>query len=459
MKHTKTILQRSLLLLALLGSWPGLSGQVNFVPNPGFEEIIDCDLEYGEADKATPWKIMNDPTASPDLYHDCSTNPFFLPPDAGSCCLLRPKSGQGMVGLVNLLPPAEERIYARLIDDLPSDIDIYVAYSILPREKLDLQLNYLCYTNTQSLVFSDVAFQQQQVVLKLDTILTRAREWTLVQACYRANGTEKFVLLGNFRTALDIQTDCDKIDPQFNFGYTYVDDVIVSPFDVVPDTLFICGDEVLNIDASFYDVPIQWSDGWEGGMREITEGGRYEVLGDIGDCYLTDETLVIKISDEKEVINVDLCDNEPLKLEAPVPAIWQNGVTSRTFQVSRPGVYTAQLLSDCGEGIREYIVEEKDCNIQYFAPNAFSPNGDGINDRLEFFFKSDYEYTGELNIFDRWGNLVYTAQNVNFNNPIDWDGTYRGKALNSGVLVWVFRYISAKDNKTRMLSGDITLIR
>ncbi|NET39418.1 MAG: gliding motility-associated C-terminal domain-containing protein, partial [Cyanothece sp. SIO1E1] len=169
--------------------------------------------------------------------------------------------------------------------------------------------------------------------------------------------------------------------------------------------------------------------------------------------------LVIKISDEKEVINVDLCDNEPLKLEAPVPAVWQNGVTSRTFQVSRPGVYTAQLLSDCGEGIREYIVEERDCNIQYFAPNAFSPNGDGINDRLEFFFKSDYEYTGELNIFDRWGNLVYTAQNVNFNNPIDWDGTYRGKALNSGVLVWVFRYISAKDNKTRMLSGDITLIR
>lgn len=52
------------------------------------------------------------------------------------------------------------------------------------------------------------------------------------------------------------------------------------------------------------------------------EGGRYEVLGDIGDCFLIDEMLVIKIFDEKEVINVDFCDNEFFKFEVLVLVIW-----------------------------------------------------------------------------------------------------------------------------------------
>lgn len=33
-----------------------LLAQVNYVPNPGFEEVADCDLNYGEANKAMPWK-------------------------------------------------------------------------------------------------------------------------------------------------------------------------------------------------------------------------------------------------------------------------------------------------------------------------------------------------------------------------------------------------------------------
>ena len=105
------------------------------------------------------------------------------------------------------------------------------------------------------------------------------------------------------------------------------------------------------------------------------------------------------------------------------------------------------------------MAEEKDCGIQYFVPTAFSPNGDGVNDRLQFFFKSEYEFTGELNIFDRWGNLIFGAKNVNPDNPVSWDGTYNGKPFNTGVFIWVFRYVSAKDGKGRPLSGNTVLVR
>ena len=446
-----------LILLSQICSQTHLFAQTNLVPNSGFEELSDCDLDYGLADKAVPWNIMNKPFATPDLFHNCSTNEFFVPPDG--CVPIYPNSGEGMIGLVNMVEmDVEERVYARLLEDLPLDTDIYVAYSIIPRQNGG-EFDILCYSNTQCLAFSEVDFTSMEVVLQLDSILSSAEEWTFMETCYRAKGSEKFVLLGNFRGAADIQRDCDYTDSGFNFAYFYVDDIIVSPFDVVPDTLFICGDERLNIDASFYEVPIQWSDGWIGAQRSIDQAGEYTVMGEVGDCFLTDETLVIKIPDEKEIIATDLCTEGQIELESPVRAIWENGDTSSTFLVSGAGVYTANLLSTCGETLREYVVEEKDCSIQYFVPNAFSPNGDGINDQLEFFFESEYEFTGELNIFDRWGNLLFNAKNVSAVSPASWDGTFAGKASNPGVFTWVFRYISAQDGRPRVISGSAALLR
>lgn len=431
--------------------------QVNYVPNPSFEDLIDCDLEFGQADKAVPWQIMNLPIASPDLFHSCSTNPFYVP--FSQFTPFAPSSGDGMVGLVNSVnSQVDERIYARLLGDLPVGIDIYVAYSIRPRE-VSGEFTVLCYSNTQSLIFSDIQFQNQEEVLLLDTIFDYSEDWTLMQTCYQAKGSEKLILIGNFKSALDIQLACENIERDVNFAYFYVDDIIVSPFDVVPDTLFLCGDDVLNVDASFYDVPIKWSDGQEGAIRTIDQGGKYLVFGDLGDCLMTDQTIVIELSDEDPGTSVDLCENGELILESPVPAVWENGDTSTTLPVAVPGIYTAKLQSTCGEVTRTFFVEEADCSIRYFVPNAFSPNFDGINDRLEFFFKSDFSFSGTLNIFDRWGNRLFTAENVDQLNPVSWNGRFKGQPAEQGVYIWSFQYESTIDGKTRVISGSSTLIR
>jgi gliding motility-associated-like protein len=447
----------SCLLFLMLTLGPNfLHAQKNLVPNPGFEEIADCDFDYGEVDKAPPWQIINQPIATPDLFHTCSESPFFVPPTGA----IYPKSGDGMIGLVNMVNnEIEERVYARLLEDLPLNTDIYVAYAVRPRPKFYGEFEILCYSNTQSLAFSDVRFQEMQIVLDFDTIFSYTEDWTTMETCFRANGTEKFVLLGNFKYDSETLNECTYTDTDFNFAYTYVDDVIVSPFDVVPDTLFICGDEVLDVDATFYEVPIEWSDGWQGAVRTIDQAGEYTVRGDIGACFMTDRLVVIKIPEETEEIPVDLCEGDQLTLESPLPAVWDNGDTSTSFLVNRPGRYRAKLLSTCGERWRAYLVEEVNCRIRHFVPNAFSPNGDGVNDHLEFFFKSDYEFTGELHIFDRWGNRLFEAKNVDALNPVRWNGRYQGVPLERGVYVWVFRYTSSQDGKTHVLSGNATLIR
>ena len=73
------------------------------------------------------------------------------------------------------------------------------------------------------------------------------------------------------------------------------------------------------------------------------------------------------------------------------------------------------------------------CNI--FVPNAFTPNGDEINDRFTL-KHSDVCNIQEfdLKIFDRWGRMVFETKTSDPNRA--WDGTFEGKELQQGVYIW-----------------------
>jgi gliding motility-associated-like protein len=59
-------------------------------------------------------------------------------------------------------------------------------------------------------------------------------------------------------------------------------------------------------------------------------------------------------------------------------------------------------------------------NYQSKAVNAFSPNGDGIND---FFYIKDIDKIrgNQVYVFNRWGNVVFSAKNYD-NSLVKWDG-------------------------------------
>ena len=441
----------------LFWTFSHIFGQINLVPNHSFEDISDCDLNFGDIPKAPPWQIFPEPENSPDLLHYCSFTSFYQPPSG--CLMIEPKDGEGMIAQAHLIP-SEERVYVRLTDTLPLHKDIYVAFSTIPEAKCGIPPIFLCYTNTQCLAFSDFAFQNLDVVLQPNEIISNTTEWTTLRTCYRANGSEDFVLLGNYLFEQDIQVDCDTIDYR-NLAYYFYDEIIVSPFEVVPDTFILCGDEVINVDATFYDLPISWSDGVQGAIRDISEPGQLIVRGLAGGCFLRDTTVIIKIPEEEQIIPSAICDGEELLLQSPVRAVWPNGDTSMVYRVNEAGLYQARLLTDCDERLRYYLydVADKDCDITYFVPNAFSPNRDGINDQLDFFFESDFNFSGQLHILDRWGNLLFEQTVDQANSPVSWDGFFRGKPLGTGVYVWAYEYVSGKDGKARVISGDVTLMR
>ncbi len=103
------------------------------------------------------------------------------------------------------------------------------------------------------------------------------------------------------------------------------------------------------------------------------------------------------------------------------------------------------------------IVVEKIRRV--FLPTGFSPNADGFND---FFYVQGGEGTEAVQLFriyDRWGELVFERRETELNNPEKgWDGTFRGKAMNSNVFVWT-ALVRFTDGATILYKGDVSLLR
>jgi len=94
-----------------------------------------------------------------------------------------------------------------------------------------------------------------------------------------------------------------------------------------------------------------------------------------------------------------------------------------------------------------------------FIPNAFSPNGDGMNDYFTLFANDQVVEILELSIFDRWGEHVFQQYNFEPNVPvIGWDGRFRGRKVPNGVYIY-FAEIRFADGTTEIFRGDVTLLR
>jgi len=95
----------------------------------------------------------------------------------------------------------------------------------------------------------------------------------------------------------------------------------------------------------------------------------------------------------------------------------------------------------------------KSCAGDIWVPNAFTPNGDEVND--EFRVRS----SGMINlihfrVFDRWGNQVFETENINEG----WNGKYKDELVNPNVYVWYVR-ASCPNGEVVDLKGNVTAIR
>ncbi len=111
---------------------------------------------------------------------------------------------------------------------------------------------------------------------------------------------------------------------------------------------------------------------------------------------------------------------------------------------------TVNYLSDCSvsQSITVYVGDGED----FYAPNAFSPNGDGNNDVFTMYGFGLSKLN--LKIFNRWGEKIFDSQN----QWQGWDGTYKGDLQNPGVYTYYAQGIYL-NGRTKEKTGTVTLIR
>lgn len=92
-----------------------------------------------------------------------------------------------------------------------------------------------------------------------------------------------------------------------------------------------------------------------------------------------------------------------------------------------------------------------------YVPTAFTPNSDGHNDVFKPIPIGIKSIT-RFKVFNRWGVLMYSSDSSFYEQPIGWDGNFKGRPQDSGVYVWLVEGIDYLDKKITQ-KGSVTLIR
>src|SRR5690606_26860544 len=131
--------------------------------------------------------------------------------------------------------------------------------------------------------------------------------------------------------------------------------------------------------------------------------------------------------------------------------LWSTGETTHSIETEEAGIYRISVSNPHGcQGTDE--IEVIDCGIRVYIPNAFTPNGDGINDEFKVYIEGVNKFW--LAIYDRWGNEVFFSENPNQG----WNGTHLNQAANAGTYTYKIYYRSG-EYKSETRIGSVELIR
>lgn len=121
--------------------------------------------------------------------------------------------------------------------------------------------------------------------------------------------------------------------------------------------------------------------------------------------------------------------------------------------------YTLNVVAPGGCATVDSITVQVIVQRDVYVPNSFSPNSDGINDRFTIFAGPEVVAIRSFNIWSRWGEHVFKAENFPPNQEsVGWDGDVRGKPAVTETFFWVAE-IAFVDGVTVMYTGDVVVVR
>ncbi len=194
------------------------------------------------------------------------------------------------------------------------------------------------------------------------------------------------------------------------------------------------------------------------------DSGTYSLkVTDTLDCY-SDANIIITVhptpipafSGQDTIVT-----EEPIELDAGdyIGFLWNTGETQRYITADYNDWYSVVIESALGcfgqDSVYVFFLESVPEPIQpeVFLPNAFTPDGDGLNDDFKVINPPDNIESFAMYIYNRWGQKVFETKDITHG----WDGTFQGKASPAGTYVYLIENsIAGYDFDT---NGTVVLIR
>lgn len=250
-----------------------------------------------------------------------------------------------------------------------------------------------------------------------------------------------------------------------NNGCTFSDTLTVT-FSARP-TLNLTGIESLCPDeegmlAAESNSPLIWSTGETEAEIVVNRPGLYTVIAINGEECSTQKTIFVSGLELPMIDPLEdlvICQEEGFVLALTESSdnanlIWSNGSTGSSARINSAGDFFVELENECGKATMNFTVVEDECFDLFFLPNAFTPDGDGLND----LFKpqvSDYE-SYELQIFNRSGEIVFETKDPNEG----WNGSFNNSEFYCPAGTYAIRYsIDFGDNDIQEGFATVVLIR
>lgn len=207
------------------------------------------------------------------------------------------------------------------------------------------------------------------------------------------------------------------------------------------------------------NAKILWQDGSTRNSRLIDKTDTLRITANYAGC-LSKSQMTIKTK-PVPIVNIGadttVCIGYDVVLTAGFPGAgyrWSNGSRAATIVAKTKGLYWVETdLNGCT--YRDSLkLDQQKCDCDITMPNAFSPNGDGINDLYRPTVKC-FPINYSLNIFNRYGQQVFYSKDYR----TLWDGTKQGQQLPIGSYYYILSFFDNNIMKDKRVTGQITLLR
>jgi len=223
----------------------------------------------------------------------------------------------------------------------------------------------------------------------------------------------------------------------------------------------------------------EWSNGDTDSLITTMEAGRYEVtVTNDQDC----EGTAAFILESFEPLTIEInADAEKVQEGTPVNISVNNNSPNRTITAYEWTSNSEISCEDCSEiiyipkmenGLILNVIDDNGCRssakfsiqvevlpLEVFAPNIFNPNSPIGNDHFTIYGGTNIQLIERLDVFDRWGMLVYSQQNFMPNQlSTGWDGNIKGEPAQQDVYLYqaVVQFLNGEQ---KTIAGDVLLVR